>query len=147
MREWTSSTRADFIVYRDLDLSITKSAFTKNMPWQLFVKEGQDVFLDWKITMNTVVLERLRQGSKRYLAKLKQGRFQNLLIRDLILPAFQTKDAFLETTAELNDGEELPIEHLLQHLWQKPNKRHFILRGEGGTGKTVSLDSFLGKIR
>ena len=134
-----STSAEDFIKYRGMGRLDETADFSVKQPWRLFVKEGCELYLDWKITRETVMLERLRQGSSRYLARMKRGRFQQLLIQDLILPSFRTDNPYFDTKVILEGEDILQIEQLLQQLWEKPDHRHFILKGEGGAGKTVSL--------
>lgn len=105
---------------------------------------------DFKFTRQNDTQKLLRQlsiGSRQYYDELTgiNGPYHHLNISEAILGGISKPSEVksfnstrLQTTVKDIAGEEYFLDNRLQILWQQP-KRHFILLGDGGMGKTVSL--------
>lgn len=147
--EYRKATAEDIISYRGAG----RNSHEPKLPWRLFVKEGSEHHLDWKLTQETALMYRLREGSQRYYKTLREGRYKYVEIENLLLAEMQgfgngDKSSLRQTTLfdtrviisnPDNPSNVMPLEASLTELWKQPEHHHVLLRGEGGAGKTVSI--------
>ena len=124
-----------------------------DFPWRLYVREGFEPHLDWKLSPQTAVMEKLRQGSAKYLTYLRQGRFKYVQIENALLAEMENrgntltertlKESLFDTRVIMsrpdNPSEEIPLEECVKELWNDAENKHLLLLGEGGAGKTVAV--------
>lgn len=120
-----------------------------DLPWRLFVHEHCKHHLDWRMTLETALMNQLRNGSKLFYQKLRSGRYRHVQIENLLLSEMQglrvkdnQREVLFETKVIISRpdqaSEEIPLSESLAELWKMPVP-HLLLQGEGGSGKTVSI--------
>jgi WD40 repeat protein len=110
--------------------------------WQAVEKYSQVFSLRGAETGKTTLHRRLFEGSKQYYKDLRgeNGRFYHLDISDILLPGAKNKwlDSLVALKKETEGMERANLLELMPLLW-KDQRKHAVISGEGGMGKTVSL--------
>ncbi|MEZ4985627.1 MAG: caspase family protein [Saprospiraceae bacterium] len=80
--------------------------------------------------------QRMREGSRHYLERLKSGRFKYLRIEKVLLSETDLPP-FVDVSVKVNETHT-PLHQALESIWGQ-SQPHAVVLGVGGMGKTVSL--------
>ncbi|NIM11095.1 MAG: NACHT domain-containing protein, partial [Candidatus Aminicenantes bacterium] len=108
-----------------------------------YLKDDLTLYLLQEYGRKDEVLQRILRGSRTYYERLRgeNGRFRMLHIEDLILSRTDTKDKWVPQSVSGDDegyDKDETVITLLPHSW-KQSRKHAVIVGDGGMGKTVSL--------